>query len=364
MIGPRLSLQLLGFRFTIAVLDIALCSVVFAGALYERFPRTDHAAIAASFGIVLAGFFFLIALGIERLRLRWSSCGTPAGRTLVGIAGATTTTLKEAKSPDRAARAGLAGMAIDLTVGLLCALAYLQFNGRHGRVDDVLVAAAIGIGGSAVLRFLTAPSLNGGRLFRWFLELTLDDDEAAIRGTGFQGIAVASLLFAVSIATLAAEGEVAYWGLGLATAAIDIAALSPFTVRRLRWLQTADERRLRELTDTPHPLVSADSPVSELISVFSIDGPKTVAVVQNRDGYHVGIVQFRQLRGAIGAGKQLPPISSIMTPLANLARLSPETTLLDASTFLDHDRRPAVVFESAPGRLTVVTTNDLGWPSW
>ena len=116
------------------------------------------------------------------------------------------------------------------------------------------------------------------------------------------GYGVAFTLFTSGILLLGAEGEAGFWGVGLAAMGIDVGVLSTLATRQTVWLQTAGERTLGDLLEAPHAMVSASSPLDEMVSVLSVDGPSAVAVVRDGVGNPVGIMQFQQMRAGVGKG--------------------------------------------------------------
>jgi hypothetical protein len=253
-------------------------------------------------------------------------------------------------------------MGIDLFIGLIAVAVYLLVESSDRRLGDLVAVAAIAVGGSAGLRFLAAPSLNGGRIMRWMLGFTLDDDEDALRGTRMVGYIVAVVLFVTGIVLLASEGEAGFWGVGLAAVGIDLGVLSTVVTRQTFWLRTAGERTVGDLLESPHAVVSAASPLDEMVSVLTVDGPTAVAVVRDAGGNSVGIMQFQQMRAGVGHRKDGITIGDVMIPLRELPEISRESTLLEAAGVLLETKRPAVRFENARGKTVIATARDIGLP--
>jgi hypothetical protein len=253
-------------------------------------------------------------------------------------------------------------MGIDLAIGLIAVAVFLLVDGGGRRLTDLAAVAAIAIGGSAGIRFLAAPSLNGGRVIRWMLEFTFDDDESAIRALRMTGYGVAFTLFTAGILVLAADGEGGFWGIGLATAGIDIGVLATVATRQTFWLQTAEQRTLGDLFEAPHAMVSASSSLDEMISVLSVDGPSAVAVVRDPAGLPAGIMQFRQMRAGVGRGNQELTIGDVMIPIDRLPLVPRDTSLLEAAQLLLANGAPAIRYENAHGKMVIATMRDIGLP--
>jgi hypothetical protein len=176
------------------------------------------------------------------------------------------------------------------------------------------------------------------------------------------GYGAAFTMFTAGILLLTAEGEGGFWGIGLAAAGIDIGVLATVATRQTFWLQTAQERTLGQILEAPHAMVSVSSPLDEMISVLSVDGPSAVAVVRDPAGNPAGIMQFRQLRAGVGKGSGALTIGDVMIPIDALPHATQETTLLEAAHILLESGAPALRYENSHGKVVVATPRDLGLP--
>jgi hypothetical protein len=362
MVGPRISFHFFGTRVAVGAIDVVLAALILFGVLRERVEPPLAPLFIALGGIALVALCFAVSLLSEHLRLRLSRSGPPALPFTISIPTAYGPTVAEARASVRAARGGLTGMGIDLTIGLIAAAVYLLVQSSDRRMYDVAAVAAIAIGGSAGLRFLAAPSLNGGRVMRWMLGFTLDDDEDALRGTRLIGYGVAVVLFVTGITLLASEGEAGFWGVAIAAAGIDLGVLATLATRQTFWLRTAEERTVGGLLEAPHAVVSAGSPLDEMVSVLTVDGPAAIAVVRDANGNSVGIMQFQQMRAGVGHRKDGLTIGDVMIPISELPEVSRESTLLEAAVVLLESGGPAVRFENERGKTTIATARDIGLP--
>lgn len=362
MVGPRISVQLFGSRITFGAIDVLLATLILFGVLRERFEPPVAPMLIALGGVGLVALYFAVCLLSERLRLRLARTGPPALPLMVSIPTAYGPNLAEARSSVRAARAGLTGMGIDLGIGLVAVAVYLLVESSDRRLSDLAAVAAIAIGGSAGMRFLAAPSLNGGRVMRWMLGFTLDDDEDAIKGNRAVGYGVAAVLFVTGVLLVASEGEAGFWGVGIAAVGIDLGVLSTLATRQTYWLQTADTRTVGDLLESPHAVVSAANPLGEMVSVLAVDGPSAIAVVRDAQGNAVGIMQFQQMRAGVGNRSEGLTIEEVMIPLSDLPEVQRESTLLETATTLLQSGRPAVRFKKDHGRWGIVTARDIGLP--
>lgn len=362
VVGPRITLSLAGMRVAVGAIDIVLALLVLIGILHERFRTGVPLLLIVPIAFLLVVCWFGINFLSEWLRIRLARSGVPALPAVVSIPTAHIATVFEARSTAQAARGGLAGMGIDLAIGLIAVGIFWLVDGTDRRLADLVAVAALAVSGSAAIRFLTAPSLNGGRILRWMFEFTFDDEENAIRAMRWVGYGVALILFLVGILLLATQGEGGFWGIGLATTGIDIGVLATLAPRQTLWLQTASDRTLGDLLENPHAMVSLDSPLDEMLSVLSVDGPRVVAVVRDPAGNPAGIMQFRQLRAGIRKQSNGLTISDVMIPIDALPLVSRQMTLLEAASCLSTNTAPALRFQNAHGRMVIATMRDLGLP--
>ena len=362
MVGPRISFHLLGTRVAIGAIDVLLSALIVFGVLRERLsPPAAPLAITLA-GILLVALCFFVSLLSERLRLRLARSGPTVLPYMIAIPTAYGPNLAEARSEVRAARAGVTGMGIDLAIGLIAVAVYLLVESSDRRLSDLVAVAAIAVGGSAGLRFLAVPSLNGGRVMRWMLGFTLDDDDDALRASRLIGYGVAVVLFVTGIVLLASEGQVGFWGVGIAAVGIDLAVLSTLVTRQTVWLKTAEERTMASLLEAPHAVVSAASPLDEMVAVLTVDGPSAIAIVRDTAGSTVGIMQFQQMRAGLRHRKDGLTIGDVMVPITALPEVRGDSTLLEAAGVLLTSGSPAVRFENDRGRTVIATARDIGLP--
>lgn len=362
MVGPRITFQLLGTRVAIGAIDLVLAALILFGVLRERGDPPAGPLLIALGGIALVGICFSVSLLSERLRLRIARTGPSALPLTISIPTAYGPNLIEARSSVRAAQAGLTGMGIDLAIGLIAVAVYLLEHTSERRLSDLATVAAIAVGGSAGLRFLSAPSLNGGRVMRWMLGFTLDDDEDALRGTRVLGFGIAGVLFVTGTVLLASDGEAGFWGVGIAAAGIDLGVFSTLATRQTFWLKTAGERTVGDLLEAPHAVVSDTSPLDEMLSVLTVDGPRAIAVVRDATGKPVGIMQFQQMRAGVGHRKETLTIGDVMIPIDELPAVRHDSTLLETAMLLLDSELPAVRFENQHGKTVIATARDIGVP--
>jgi hypothetical protein len=362
MVGPRITFHLFGTRVAIGAIDAGLAALILFGVLRERVDPPVAPLLVALGGISLVALCFAVCLLSERLRLRLARTGPSVLPLTISIPTAYGPNVAEARSNAWAARAGVTGMGIDLAIGLIAVAIYLLVQSSERRLGDLAAVAAIAVGGSAGARFLAAPSLNGGRVMRWMLGFTLDDDEDALRCGRLIGYGVAVVLFVTGILLLASEGEAGFWGVAISAVGIDLAVLSTLATRQTFWLQTAGERAVGDLLEAPHAVVSVDSPLDEMVAVLTVDGPGAIAIVRDANGNAVGIMQFQQMRAGVGHRRDSLTIGDVMIPISELPEVGRSSTLLETAGVLLESGRPAVRFQNERGKTKIATARDIGLP--
>jgi hypothetical protein len=121
MVGPRISFHFFGTRVAVGAIDVVLAALILFGVLRERVEPPLAPLFIALGGIALVALCFAVSLLSEHLRLRLSRSGPPALPFTISIPTAYGPTVAEARASVRAARGGLTGMGIDLTIGLIAA---------------------------------------------------------------------------------------------------------------------------------------------------------------------------------------------------------------------------------------------------
>jgi hypothetical protein len=109
-------------------------------------------------------------------------------------------------------------------------------------------------------------------------------------------------------------------------------------------------------------VVSATSPLEEMVAVLTVDGPAAIAVVRDAMGNSVGIMQFQQMRAGVGHRKDGLTIEDVMIPITELPEVGRDSTLLDAAVILMDSGRPAVRFVNERGKTVIATARDIGVP--
>ena len=136
-------------RIAFGAIDLLLGALVLIGVLRERMAPGPNILLVIPAGIALVVSCLLVNLLSERLRSRISRSGKPALPTLISLPMALVRPLRKRSRPQLRRAEGLAGMAVDLAIGLIAVALFLLFNGTERRLGDLGAVAAIAIGGSA-----------------------------------------------------------------------------------------------------------------------------------------------------------------------------------------------------------------------
>jgi CBS domain-containing protein len=157
---------------------------------------------------------------------------------------------------------------------------------------------------------------------------------------------------------LAQPGRWSLWGIAIMAAGIDCMGVTQWHARRRRWVRAAAGLRITDLGHSRLPTIRDSAPVSELLSIFAVEGQRATVVVTDDRGQPLGLIQLRQLRAAVHAGRAEHP-NEMMITLSGVPTVSRETTILDAALFLERTGQLALVMEAPEGKRRVVSLEEL-----
>jgi CBS domain-containing protein len=356
MIGPQVRITFRSLNATIGVVDL-LVVLVFCWLVFD--PGTDSSDFPRILkSLAVAAAFFAAGLYLEQLKIRLTRAGDAVSPTLVSMFGGVVLTRTESMDQHRAQHVALAGFVVDaVAASLLVTLAIITY-GESGQWAQLGFVGSALLAGMAVLRLCAVQGLNGGGLTRWYLAVIFDDEDGesqALR-TLSMGVSILVLLGGFVISVQQTHWNV--WGLPLMAAGVDCAALTQWYSRRERWVRAASEKRVAEIGQSKLPTVRRSAPISELLSIFAVEGQRALVVVTDERGQPTGLIQLRQLKAAVHAGASSHP-DEMMVTLSHIPHVDRETTVLDAALFLERTGQLAMVFEGAPGKMRVVSLEEL-----
>ncbi|CAN5632949.1 hypothetical protein BH23CHL4_BH23CHL4_01520 [soil metagenome] len=358
MIGPQVRFTFRTLRAAIGVIDL-LVILVFCWLVFDPGAGNDSSdlwRLLKTAGITL--MFFSTGLYLEQLKLRLTHAGDAVSPSLASLFGGVVLTRAESTDHRRAKLMALTGFLIDAcTVLLLTSLAVITYGEPGPWAELVFVGAAL-LAGMTALRLCTIQGLNGGGLARWYLSIIFDDEDSESQALRTLSTAVSIMFMVCGFFVVVQQTSWNVWGLPMMAAGLDCAALTQWYSRRERWVRAASEKRVAEIGQSRLPTVRRSAPISELLSIFAVEGQRALVVVTDERGQPTGLIQLRQLKAAVHAGTSSHP-DEMMITLSHVPHVDRETTVLDAALFLERTGQLAMVFEAASGKLRVVSLEEL-----
>jgi hypothetical protein len=358
MAGPQVRCRVRGQVYSAGIVDL-LVLAVFAwltiGQHSDVRPGDLTTAVLSVFVVVVAIGSAIIA---ERLRLELASPVAPVSPITISMLGAMTLTRADLERGRRMLATGSRGALIDLAVlgggAFLAGLSY-----RHSGLPAATgLAAGAAVAGMALLRFMPILGTNGGRLLRWYLQIILEDDDEERRMLSFATVLTGALVAATGFPMLLGPTAWNWWGLPVAIAGIDAVIAGYWFSRRERWAVAASKTALESIGHSRLPVISHSAPISELLSIFAVEGERAIVVVVDARGRPTGSIQLRHLRMAIRTRSEIHP-DQVMITIDQLPHVERTTTVLDAALHLERTGHLAAVFTGSNGSPRVVSLDEL-----
>lgn len=359
MVGPTLTIKRPGGWINLALLDAVIVLSATGGAYGSLLDRSSSIMVQALAGASVAVVFFMVALGVERGRLRLAGQRRPPGGLVLAILGAIGVTTEEACDPTARVKGGLAGFGIDGALGSISGVIAWWLHGSGGSLRVWVTVLTAAVASCCLVRLLPILGVDGGRILSGVAELA-DDDESASRAAQLCSLLMAMILALGGVGLMLKANEHTFWGVGMTVAAIQAASLSTWYESRVAWLAGAAVTPLSQLPPPAFPTVGAQAPVGELMSVFAVEGPRALIVIVDQLGTPVGVVQGQEFGRFWRGADELSTVCQAMTPIADLQRVPVEDmTIAGAVAWLERERVTIAAFEDRRGRPRVVTFQEL-----
>ncbi len=359
MIRPQISIQTPFGFVSIAVVDALIVAVfgwLVLGNVESSITSSLHRAFTAL--IVLAGFL-IVGWLVESSRRALSADSYIDEPVLLTIFGGVRSSGSQFARKNRDIASDLHGMWVSLGVGIgLLAIASNSFDRWDTSTGSALVFVIAGLAGAmACMRLCPVAGLDGGLVATRVARLFCEEDESADQLVRAMGIATGLLASTCGFLVLAEPGEMAIWGFPLVAAGVGMIGFSQWFFSRARWARLAGQTALADLGRSKLPSVRHSSPISELYSIFAVEGQRALIVVTDDIGKPTGLIQLRQLRAA-QRGEWLQP-GELMVTLSKVPAFDCRTTVLEAALALERSGQRALVIESDAGRQRVVSLEEL-----
>ncbi len=356
MIGSR-------YRFTLGPLDLALhipglaalaitCTILVAHELPEN---TAIALIALGSASVLAAFL-LVMLALDLLPMSLTRQGRLIGPESMSASGASGLWHFESEEAER--RNAIVGYGAAVLVALVSALAVTQSHDRAGTAAPLVFVLALLILGASAIRCCPIRPFPGGFAARRAFGILASDEDGVATGSTVMSYLSSAVLAMAGFSIMANPGSWGPWGMALLVASIDCAVLTHASSLRVRWMNKASERTLESIRYSRLPTVSHAAPVSELFSIFAVEGSRATVVVTDDDGQACGLIQLRHLRRAARTGASVHP-DELMVTLTDIPEFACDARILDAAIALERSGAGALVTKCGNGKRRVISLEEL-----
>jgi CBS domain-containing protein len=356
MPGPHIFINIRSALYSLSVPGLAglwiACWVQLAAFLPEEISSVSLAAGAAVTGVL----FIVLSASVEAAVRFGSGKSRLIGSSRVSASGVTGLI----KFAENASSRRYAFLSVSLTIvlglGLLTASA--QFRDPATLLSGVVFVFLLMSGGGLLIRGCPIQGFPGGDLANRYLPLLAEDEESAATVARVISVLSSGVIALTGLLILASPGKWGTWGLAVFIAGIDGVLLTQWHARRSRWMTSASQRGLDSIVHSRLPTISQTAPISELFSIFAIEGNRATVVVLDASGKPEGVIHLRQLRTAAQAARSSEP-REVMVSLSDLPRLPASTSVLNAALFLERHRLPALVAEGTDGGVRVLSLDEL-----
>ena len=356
MIGSLIRIEFRSKSFLLNVPGLAALLITTAILIADALPPAVSVLLIIAGTILVATVYVLIAVAIDLLLALNVGQAEMVGPAMVSATGSTGVW----RFPSAIAERRLIGVAA-AALGSLAVFSLFAAGWAHRSSDFISATAfvfAVLLGGSSLVRLCPIQGFPGGNAGRRSLKI-LGGDEDASAVSGLIISYGSSTIFALTgFLILANPGPWGPWGLICLVIGLDCAFLTHWQSQRTKWVGIASERTLDMMRFSRLPTVSQSAPVSELFSIFAVEGNRATIVVTDERGQPCGLIQLRHLKNAARSGRSVRP-NELMLTLSHVPRFSCDASVLDAAISLEQRGVPALVTQCGEGKLRVISLEEL-----
>lgn len=356
MTGPQFRLSIGSTHFSFSLIGLALLTgilgIVLGAELPESTPPTTVAALAAA----IAGAYQVVSWLLDRSLAGLSGNGMAVGPTYVSMIGAIE--VRRTASEREKHRAVILAFALYAAFGLLLLWLAATLSDASGTLPTAVFAFAVMSLMSCLLRLCAVRGLPGGFAADWYLAILTDDEDSADTAAKLLSYGASLLIAFTGFLVLAQPGRWSGWGLAAIACGLECMVLTQWYNRRERWMSAAMGRPLAEIGHSRLPTISHAAPISELFSIFAVEGSRAMVVVVDERGRPTGVIQLRQLKAAVHSGGSMLP-EEVMVTLSSVPHLPAQTTVFDAALYLERTGQLALVTDAPSGSERVISLEEL-----
>ncbi len=356
MTGPQFRRSIgskhLSFNVAGLLLLTGILWVVLSPELAESMPATSVALTA----LAVAAAYQLVSWILDRSLAGLSGAGISIGPTSLSMIGAIEVRCPATERVKH--RYTILAFGIYAVFGLL----FLSLAGASreapGRLATAIFAFALTSSMSCLVRLCAVRGLPGGFAADWYLTILTEDEDAADTAAKVLSYGASLVIAFTGFLVLAQPGPWSGWGLATIAFGLECLILTQWYTRRERWMNAAMDRPLAAMGHSRLPTISHAAPISELLSIFAVEGNRAMVVVVDERGRPSGVIQLRQLKAAVHSGGSTHP-EEVMVTLSRVPHLPRETTVFDAALYLERTGHLALVTDSPSGAERVVSLAEL-----
>lgn len=356
MIGPR-------YRLTFGPLDLALhipglAALVVTCAILVAHEMPDNTAttliVLGSTGALVV--FLLATLVLDLIPRSFSKRARLIGPESISAMGASGLWHFDSDGSER--RAAFVGYGAAVAMAITSALALTQLHDRANTTAQLAFVLILMIFGASVIRCCPIRPFPGGLAARSAFGILAGDEDGVATGSTVLSYASSLVLGLGGFSIMANPGNWGQWGMALLVASIDCAMLTHASSLRVKWMSKASERTLESIRYSRLPKVSHAAPVSELFSIFAVEGSRATVVVVDGEGQACGLIQLRHLRRAARTGTTVHP-DELMVTLTDIPEFACDAKILDAAMALERSGVGALVTKCGDGKRRVISLEEL-----
>jgi Zn-dependent protease len=346
-VDPLLRLRILGMQVGIRVSCLAGFLVVIGGVLSRIDGGLDPSTRRGTW-ITATTFAFLallLAIAIhEIIRVQVSRRqGVIVRRVDLYLFGGSHEVIDDTTSPRSEAITALVALSSLFALSILTgAVAYAVRNNDEA-TSLPAKAIAISVIGITVIQSMPGLPLDGGRIFRaiwWYLA---DSAPAGTWAAGAYARVIAIGFIAGGLLLLGERQERSYWGAGLIIAGLQLLSATRGSAHRSAWQLMSRTLTLGDVSPRHFRGVSTATVIDDVIEQLVGANDDPVLLVRDQSGAFAGVLRISNLRGTRRGDWAIQPIGEVMTPIANLPKLSADLSVFDAVDALDAANQQVVV---------------------
>jgi hypothetical protein len=356
MVGHSISIRIHTISATIGLIDLWILAVS-AWFVLGRAPDLAREPLARVLAVVaIVTGYFAWSMVFETVRRRAFGAVDQAGIITVRLTGA-------ARLPSDTLSSGFAigpnsvVVAANVTIAAVGGLLAFRLFPGESSAEVVVSSMLLLIGGMALIRIFPVGGLDGAEIGFQIGRILADDDDGAEVVLRVVGTVTGILTALTGFLMLAEPSRWSAWGILILGLGISMVGYAQHSFMLAHWMRVAGRTTLDDLRYSRLPVVPSSAPISELFSIFSVEGHRAMIVVTD-DGEPAGLIQLRHFRAA-AHDRSSPGLRDVMMTISEVPEFDRSTTVLDAARELEWRGQLALTYRAGNGKTRVVSLEEL-----